>query len=415
MSLPKNSAASGMLYGIVVGGDQSDPDPDQAGGVRVYFPTVHGQDVDPKHLGFSPRLLSPDRQSMQSFPGGLDPGSMVVALKDTGSTQCQVLGLASDLNNAGSGIAGNMGLFQMAPILQQFMNKSTGVSRPPNIQQGNEGGATVFNIQERGDHSHNLLQGLPTHGALFPLSGIPIDPIKSIHTAIQAAANIPGADILSKLPGVAMSLGGLMNKLLSNAKQSNTLRNSMPPQAFAALTSMGNLIQSMEQSESTGFMTAGRVNPDVYSNNAITLLSQTTNLSDVVAATTHLQSNTSLFGMESYGTITIEQETAFGNVKMNVSATGETTVITPDAVLKQMNDFAKLMSNASSFPSAVPGQNLFGDSAGTIMNMIQRLPSGDATQAINLLKNLNTSSVAQDLNKMFQSIINGGNPRNHVR
>ena len=104
MSLPKSSAASGLLYGIVVGGDQSDPDPDQANGLRVYFPTIHGKDVKIKDLAFSPRILSPDRAAMQSFSGGLDPGSMVVAYKDTGSTQCQILGLASDLNNYESNI-----------------------------------------------------------------------------------------------------------------------------------------------------------------------------------------------------------------------------------------------------------------------------------------------------------------------
>ena len=206
MSLPKNSAASGLLYGIVVGGDQSDPDPDQANGLRVYFPTIHGKDIDVKHLAFSPRILSPDRAAMQSFSGGLDPGSMVVAYKDTGSTQCQILGLASDLNNYESGIPGNMTLFQFAPRLAEVLNKKTGVFLPPKIQEAVEGGAKIFKIINGEEHTHNKLKGLPTHGALFPMNGIPIDPIKGINTAIQAALSIPDIGILNSLPGIPMSL-----------------------------------------------------------------------------------------------------------------------------------------------------------------------------------------------------------------
>lgn len=409
MSLPKNSAASGLLYGIVVGGDQSDPDPDQANGLRVYFPTIHGKDVNVKHLGFSPRILSPDRAAMQSFSGGLDPGSMVVAYKDTGSTQCQILGLASDLNNYENGIPGNMNLMQIASIAK-FLNKSTGVSRPPTIQEASEGGAKIFKINERGDHNHSLLKGLPTHGALFPLNGIPIDPIKNIVTAIEAATNIPGLDILKSLPGVAMSLGGLLNNILSSANLLQQLKNSVPMSALNAVTSMGALVQSIEQGESSGFMTSGRVNEEVYTTNAVKLLSQCTNISDVISATTRLQSDSSLFGMEAYGPTVVEQDTAFGKIKTSYGATGSQMTLTPASVAQGIGALSSLMSLASEFSSVVPGQNLFGESSGTILNMIQRLVPEQAGAAISLLNQLNTSGVAKDLHKMIEKVVQGGNP-----
>jgi hypothetical protein len=415
MSLPKNSAASGLLYGIVVGGDQSDPDPDQANGLRVYFPTIHGKDVNPQHLAFSPRILSPDRAAMQSFSGGLDPGSLVVAYKDTGSSQCQILGLASDLNNYESNVPGNIGLLQIAPVLAQFLNKSTGVSRPPTIQQTTEGGAKVFKINERGDHNHNLLKGLPTHGALFPLNGIPIDPIKGIRTAIEAATNIPTEGLLNSLPGIAISLGSLLNMILSIRAFNKQLKNKIPPQTFNALGSMSALIQNMEQGESSGFMTSGRVNPDVYIVNAVELLSQCTNISDLMTATVRLQSDDSLFGMEKYGPTVVEDETQFGKIKTSYGSTGDQMTLTPATVAQGLSVLSGLMSSVSGFPSVVPGQNLFGQSSGTILNMIQRLAPGQASAAINLLNQVNTSGVAQELHKMIEKVVEGGNPIDHVK
>lgn len=414
MSLPKNSSASGLLYGIVVGGDQSDPDPDQANGLRVYFPTVHGKDVNVKHLAFSPRLLSPDRAAMQSFAGGIDPGSMVVAYKDTGSTQCQILGLASDLNNYESNIPGNIGLLQIAPILAQFLNKSTGVSRPPTIRQASEGGAKVFKINERGDHNHNLLKGLPTHGALFPLNGIPIDPIKNIMTAIQATASIPDVGILNALPGIAMSLGGLLNNILSLRSLSKNLKNNMPGAAFAALGSVNALIQSMEQNESSGFLTAGRVNEDVYTQNAMNLLGQCTNLSDVMSTMTRLQSDTSLFGMEAFGPTVVEQLGPVGSTFLSITGTGKQLELTPAAVAQGLNTLSSLMSGAG-FPGAVPGENMFGESSGTILNMMQRIPGGAGfSQALSIAQQLNTSGVAQQIFNVANEVFSGGNPLNKL-
>jgi hypothetical protein len=413
MSLPKNSAASGLLYGIVVGGDQSDPDPDQANGLRVYFPTIHGKDIDVKHLAFSPRILSPDRAAMQSFSGGLDPGSMVVAYKDTGSTQCQILGLASDLNNYESGIPGNMSLLQFAPGLAQFLNKNTGVFLPPKIQEATEGGAKIFKIINGEEHTHNKLKGLPTHGALFPMNGIPIDPIKSINTAIQQALNIPGLDILSSLPGVSMSLGGLLNNILSSSTLSKQLKKAIPPEALNAVTSMSNLIQTVEQTESAGFLTAGRVDMDTYIENSIKVLSDCTNLSDVTSAMTRLQSDTSLFGTDKLPPVIVEQDTPFGKIKSSFDASGNQIKLTPASVAKGLSDLSNLMSG-SGFPSAIPGVNLFGESSGTVLNMIQRLAPSEAGAAISLLNELNTGDVAKKLHSAFEKLTKGGNPIDDV-
>lgn len=407
MSLPKNSAASSMVYGIVVGGDMNDPDPAQAGGLRVYFPTIHGKGVNPKHLAFSPRLVSPTRSGMQEFVGGIDPGALVVALKDTGSNQCQIIGLANDINNRDMAIPGNNDL--LAPIAQ-FFARSVGVNRPPTIQRSSRGGAQIYRPQERGEHFHDLLRGLPTHGALYPLAGTAIDAVNGIRTAIQSAFSIPGNDVFSALPGVASSLGSLMDEILGNPLLNKALREVLPRDVLNAVTSMGNLIQSVEQGEGAGFMTSGRVNPAKYAENAVNLLSQCTNVSDVATALTRLQTDSSLFGMEEYGPVIIEQKTPFGIVEISYDTSGNQVTFSPRSVVNAAKNIANLMSGIG-FPAANPGENMFGESSETILNMMQRIPGAGAfAKALQIAEELNTSPEAQDVFDMARDIFEGRSP-----
>jgi hypothetical protein len=48
--LPKSSAASGWEYGICLGCHDADAPTDYSGNLRVYFPSIHGKDVNVKHL-----------------------------------------------------------------------------------------------------------------------------------------------------------------------------------------------------------------------------------------------------------------------------------------------------------------------------------------------------------------------------
>ena len=246
------------------------------------------------------------------------------------------------------------------------------------------------------------------------MNGIPIDPIKNIMTAIQATASIPDVGILNALPGIAMSLGGLLNNILSLRSLSKNLKNNMPGAAFAALGSVNALIQSMEQNESSGFLTAGRVNEDVYTQNAMNLLGQCTNLSDVMSTMTRLQSDTSLFGMEAFGPTVVEQLGPVGSTFLSITGTGKQLELTPAAVAQGLNTLSSLMSGAG-FPGAVPGENMFGESSGTILNMMQRIPGGAGfSQALSIAQQLNTSGVAQQIFNVANEVFSGGNPLNKL-
>jgi len=409
---PRSSASTNFLYGIVCGGHDADPDPSQANLYRVFFPGIHGTGVKIEDLNFSTSIKSPDKGTQQTFPGGLDPGTMVVAVKDTGSNQCQILGLVHDVNDP-QPVPGNINLLALGQIARIF-DQQIKVNIPPNIRQSSEGGAEIFKIIEKGiAHSHNVLRGLPTHGALYPMSGSIINQVKNIVTAIQADGNIPGPNLLAALPGVAMSLGTLLNNITASKNYSKRLNNSMNPSALTALTSMSVLIQSIEQSESAGFMPGSKVDPEEYTENAIELLSQTTNLSDVVNVMGRLQYDSSLTGMSKYGPTIIQQETPFGSSRQSYRSDGKQMTLTPATVAQAASLMSSLMSGAG-FPSSIPGVNMFGQSAGTMLNMMQRIPGGGLGQALALVNILNQSGIAKQLMSVADEVFKGGNPLNKL-
>jgi len=404
MSLPKQSAASGMAYGIIVGGDINDPDPMQANNYRVYFPGIHGQDVNIKHLAFSPLLRSPDRFTQQTVPGGIDPGSLVVALKDTGSNQCQIIGLANDFNNRDSRIEGNFDLLQS---ISQVFTKSTRVNIPPNIVDSSRDGAKIRKIQEKGqEHNHDVLRGLPTHAALFPMAGMLIPQLQNIATAKQAFNDILTPDLAANLPGVVMSLGKLFSTF-SNRTLKNITANMSRETAYG-LQSMVNLIQNVESSESGGFTTNNKVDEATFVENSEKLLKQCTNFSDVVYSMQRLQYDESLYGRDKLKDSTFKVMTSFGEITKTISPDGSISNGNDDATKAVMKLAASFLSSAGGFPGVNPGENLFGSSAQTMMGMFSRIAPEAQNIAKALSEQLNTSEIAKKMDSITKALTQGG-------
>ena len=403
-SLPKNSAASGMVYGIVVGGHDGDPAPDQSGGLRVYFPGLHGRNVNVEHLAFSPRIMSPTKGSQQEFTGGLDPGTLVVALKDTGSNYCQILGIANDANMSEERLEGNIDLMQ---FIRPFLSQNIGVRVPPEIYEEEVDGVRIRKFRERGNHNHNILKGLPTHGALYELSGAPIPRVSGIATAKQPFQDLLNGDILGAIPGVFMTLGKMFNILQSSGLLKNVNRN-VSRDVGQAINSIGNLIQGVETLGGGRFNVGGRVDQQTYLNNATTLLSQAKNISDVVSSLRRLQSDSSLFGQNKLrnGQIGVNNPT-YGKSKKSISPNGSIMSFLPPETRKAIQTGFKLLKL---FNSVFPGQNLFGGSAEQIFKMINRLTPASAAKLIIQLTLLHTSGKAFKFNEANRSTVSGGNP-----
>jgi hypothetical protein len=222
MSLPNNFTGH-QLVGIVVGGDINDPAPDNSCNMKIFIPGYHGKDVKPEHLAFSTMSKSPTKHSQQSFEGVLDPGTTVFISKDTGSNQCHILGLANEISNSNARVPGNIDL------LSNFVKHITGIDPrdveikvriPPTTKEETVNGALIRKKQEKGkDHKHRLLDGIPSNGAIFPLSGMVLPDFGPVSTAKESFSNIleniVTPNILGMLPGLNIPIGGMLGSLVS--------------------------------------------------------------------------------------------------------------------------------------------------------------------------------------------------------
>lgn len=404
-STPKSSAVSGLCYGIVVGGHDADAPSDYSGNLRVYFPGIHGKDVNVKHLAFSPRLMSPTRSTQQEFPGGLDPGTLVVAMKDTGSNQCQIIGLANDINNNDQTIEGNMSLLQG---IAQYLTLNIQVRPPPTARDATVNGARIRQLQEKGQlWNHGMTRGLPTHAATYNLTGMRIPQVSSVSTALQSFDNLITDSMIGNLPGVAMSLGTLVSSILNTVAIMKQLNGKMSGPNMLAFQSMSYLLQSVEQTEGAGFMTGTRVNQDVYQRNAVNLIAQATGISDMVNVFQRLQYDTSLFGLDTLAPVVNAIASPYGTKYRSFSPSGQMVNYTPAAVAIAAKAASTFLSGAG-FPGVIPGQNMFGGSSSVMQDLPNRL--GTSSYSIGMLQAIATDPVGVLINEGLRAVNQGGNP-----
>jgi hypothetical protein len=151
------------------------------------------------------------------------------------------------------------------------------------------------------------------------------------------------------------------------------LLSSLPPELAQGMQSMFTLMQSMEVSEGGGFATSGKVDPATYLANAVSILKGNQSLGEIITNIQRLQYDTSLFGLDKLAATPFTIPTAFGDITMNLSATGAIQMVTPEPVQKAIEAFSGLMSAGAGFPGASLG-NMFGGSSGVMSEMFNRLP-----------------------------------------
>lgn len=388
-----------IVYGICVGGNDGDPDPTQSGGCRVYCPSEYGKDVDIKHLPFSRTIAQGNQDGITSFNPPAEHGSALMCMKmggQAGTGHLVILGSVPNDINKDSTIPGNSSIW---PAIDKAIKDLTKIRIPPNVGSGAAGSKPP---KEKGQyHKHELVKFLPSTATLWPMNGIKIPQVTNISTATQAFSSILTGDMLSKLPGMNMSLGSLMSSMPQALK--DELFKNIPPEIGGAINSMSNLMQSMEFNEGGGFNTATKINPAVFFQNAVNVLADTRTIYDMVGAFQRLQYDTSLFGLESLPPVNITSTGGpFGDIPMQIDALGNITSLVPEPVQKLADAFSSLMSNGTQFPSVFPGANMFGGSAGTLNEMFNRLPAGELTKAVTQMqKNVAPGLPSRDkVNKM---------------
>jgi len=389
-----------IVYGIVVGGNDSDPDPTQSGGCRIYLPTEYGKDVDIKHLPFARNLAQGTQTGITSFNPPPEHGSAVMCMKmpgHAGTGHLTVLGSVPNDINKDSTIPGNStGIW---PAIEKAIKDVTKIRVPPNVGSGSAGSKPP---QEKGQyHKNELVKYLPSTGTLWPMNGLQIPQVNNIATATQAFSSILTGDMLSMLPGMNMTLGSLFTNMPAALK--DELFKNIPPEIGGAIDSMSNLMQSIEINEGGGFNTAAKVNPDVFFQNAVNVLSDARTIYDMVGAFQRLQYDTSLFGLESLPPVSFTMTGGpFGDIPMQLDALGNLTSLVPEGVQKLADTFSSLMTDGAKFPGVFPGANMFGGSSGVLNEMFNRLPTSELNTAVQQMqKNVAAGLPSRDkVNKM---------------
>ena len=190
---------------------------------------------------------------------------------------------------------------------------------------------------------------------------------------------------------------------------SREMRSKLPREMQSCVGSASVLIQSIEQD--AGSLNAGRVDPLTYAQNSAKILSQVRSIGDVSSALNQLQNDTSLFGQSKLGSTTISVPTPYGiPLPIKIDASGSVAALAPAALTQAISAFGSLMSSPTGFPGVNPGENLFGKSSKTMLDMFGRMTGGSNQVAIDLSKVLNQSSVAKIFDGVVKQTVGGGNP-----
>ncbi len=379
------TSENNLVVGYVCGGHDADPAPDQDGGVRVYLPQFQGNDVKKEHIGFSRTLMPANKGGAVEFNGVPDPGQALLCMKAGPPGDSTVIVLGSlPVTRKDGGQPGNINLNTAFRTMVEAFATELKINIPPNVTEKMVDGARIREIQEKGQkHKHDLLKGMPSHGASYPLAGMPHKQLTNISTATQSFSNILTSSMMAAIPGTSFSVGNILSSLTASA--ADELLSSMSPDLAQGVQNMFSLMQSIQVAESGGFNTLGKVDPTTYLANAVNLLKGNQSIGEVISNMQRLQSDTSLFGLDKLGSATFDVPTAFGMIKMSVSPTGEIVNEMPDVMQKAIQAFTGLMTSGPGFPSASLS-NMFGDSASVMSSMFDRLPPDKQTNAKNMME-----------------------------
>lgn len=443
------ASPSQLLVGVVVdnGDDVSKkPAKDNSGGFRVFIPTLHNKtNFKYEDLPLVRYLGDATQGAVQSFGGPPERGSVVLLSQIGGQGPAGdyiVMGVFPN-NISKSPMPGTTMLNQ---FFQDAVDTTINKKRPPGkLSTTTRDGAEIRQVQDTGMWSNRLVDGIPSSATLWPMSGIFLPQVSSVATAIQHSTDILNSSILSSLPGISMSLGGLLSNLNASGLLSQITAN-MPSDLATALNSISNLITQVESSSSYGFAVGGRVDEETYVNNAVNILSAAASIQDIVDGMNRLMYDDTLYGTENLEPVRIKCSTPYGNTYIEVSHNGTVNstinvanviasngntqnVITQAArnasgnqeeeddnknYLSSILSFVNMLSSPSQ-AFAASGENMFGNSAPRMVDLFNRMNPEATSHMKNLVETVNIGEKEQKTKEVSQPTIFGGNPLKGIR
>ena len=154
-------------FGVVSGGQQSDPDPLKSCGMKFFNPSYHGPNIDPTDMPFCSPPTIAGQPFTEMYYRPPDPGTIItykrLALGE-GQTGIPDGAYGGGINGTGQTVAGNIGLYQLIRRVQRF---TTGIQVKPRVVEKMVDGALVREKQEKGqDWMHNMTQGIAPHAEI---------------------------------------------------------------------------------------------------------------------------------------------------------------------------------------------------------------------------------------------------------
>jgi hypothetical protein len=233
--------------------------------------------------------------------------------------------------------------------------------------------------------------------------------MKNISTAIdEFQKNITSA-MAKGLGSKSSNAGNAAKSIMANPKLKKKLSDAMDPELFIALESITNLMPAYEGADDgEGFIMGNRVNEPVFANNAVEVFKTCTSVTELVYAFQELQTNTAHHGLDQLANVAIVGETAWGNTDIILTPAGDLIEIISANTANASNTYKNEMKSSSSAPSAASGQNMFSDSAGTMMDMLKRLSPDAQKNAKKLMDKVKKSTSRKEQWKAARTVHDGG-------
>lgn len=248
------------------------------------------------------------------------------------------------------------------------------------------------------------------------------------------------------------------------------IMEGVTPQMRSAINSLSVLLQGYQTGSGVAFMTGDVVHEDTYLQNAQELLSQVDSLQELMYVLNRLQWDTTLFGQDKIEPVITEIETAWGVALQKIDVNGNIVITygSQDASNLEM-EFANTMTSNTSAPALgyfsgsdytysvnatgassgfgsglnqgqgtggsggaggaqqvmgqVQGllgqieglaqgmsQNMFNEGASTMKEMWKRMTREQENDAKKMHEKLNQDSDSQDMTKIIDATVKGGNP-----
>jgi hypothetical protein len=370
-----------------------------------------GDNVNIEDSSLSSLLNSPTAFMQQAFSGGLDPGTPVIMLKQAGELGGIILGQSNTTRKGGEGTTSGKSTGG-AQKVSQLVNTKRNINVAPDVKETEVDGVKVRQINEKGkQHSLDLLDGLPIHGALFDMAGFRLPEVSKVPTAKQTNDGMMSIQNLQQMMGQIMSLGqmiqglagnkgggggaggygaggtggvgsggnsisyetytppganigaggfeyggGLGNNIISAVEAAPgthlyDIMEGINPAMKNAVNSLSILLQGYEAQDGVAYYTTNVVHEETYLQNARDLLSQVQTLDDLMYVLSRLQWDKSLHGTEKLANVVNEIETAWGVALQEIDVNGNIVLTygSEDANLEM--EFANTMTSNTGSPA----------------------------------------------------------------